>query len=220
MKKMNKTITRWVLYLAGMIILAFGIILNTKSNLGVSPIISVAFVLSQVFNLNFGDVTLGWYTFFIVVEIIIHLYQGKKNLIIPDLLQFPVSIIVTRFMNLFSANIPVFSGVMSFVILALGILFTGIGAALSLNARLVPNPGDGIVQAIADLVGKSVGDTKNVFDICCVITAVMISFLCFGEIRGLGIGTVCAMLGVGRVIAVYNRMFKVKTDAISGIESL
>jgi uncharacterized membrane protein YczE len=43
---MNKTITRWVLYLAGMIILAFGIILNTKSNLGVSPIISVAFVLS------------------------------------------------------------------------------------------------------------------------------------------------------------------------------
>lgn len=42
---------------------------------------------------------------------------------------------------------------------------TGIGAALSLNMRIVPNPGDGIVQAIADCTRKSVGFTKNCVDI-------------------------------------------------------
>lgn len=216
---MNKKITRWVFYLAGMIILAFGIILNTKSNLGVSPIISVSYVLSQVLNLNFGDVTLGWYTFFIIVEICVHLYQKKKNLIPGDILQFPVSIIVTRFMNLFSAYIPEFHGAMRFVILAFGIFLTGIGAALSLNARLVPNPGDGVVQALADLTQKSVGDTKNMFDISCVALAVLISLLFLHQIKGIGMGTVCAMLGVGRVIAVYNKLFKATTDRMSGIDA-
>ena len=35
----NKLIIRWIFYLAGLMILALGIMLNTKSNLGVSPII-------------------------------------------------------------------------------------------------------------------------------------------------------------------------------------
>lgn len=32
---------------------------------------------------------------------------------------------------------------------------------MSLNMRIIPNPGDGIVQAIADFVHKGVGITKN-----------------------------------------------------------
>jgi uncharacterized membrane protein YczE len=35
------------------------------------------------------------------------------------------------------------------ICLIIGIALTGIEAAMNLNARLVPNPGDGIVQAIA-----------------------------------------------------------------------
>ena len=48
------------------------------------------------------------------------------------------------------------------IALLIAIILTGIGAALSLNMRLVPNPGDGIVQAIADCIHKSVGFTKTV----------------------------------------------------------
>ena len=48
-----------------------------------------------------------------------------------------------------------------FLFLLLAIVLTGVGAAMSLNMRLIPNPGDGIVQAIADTIHKSVGFTKN-----------------------------------------------------------
>lgn len=40
---MNRQINRTLIYIAGLLILALDIILNTKAGLGVSPIISVAY---------------------------------------------------------------------------------------------------------------------------------------------------------------------------------
>ena len=45
---------RWGLYTLGMLVLALGLTLNTKTGLGVSPIISVAFGVSEIWGLNFG----------------------------------------------------------------------------------------------------------------------------------------------------------------------
>ena len=97
-----------------------------------------------------------------------------KLVLLLDLLQFPLSLVFTRFMNLFAAVIPDFqtaypdSFAGSFwarlIVLLIAIVFTGIGAAMSLDMRLIPNPADGLVQAIADLSGKTLGFIKNCFD--------------------------------------------------------
>ena len=47
----KKTMNRWIIYGIGMITLALGLTLNTKSNLGVSPIISVAYLFSNITNI-------------------------------------------------------------------------------------------------------------------------------------------------------------------------
>lgn len=52
MKSRNKLIIRWVFYLLGLLILALGIMLNTKANLGVSPIISVPYSISHIIGFN------------------------------------------------------------------------------------------------------------------------------------------------------------------------
>ena len=49
-------------------------------------------------------------------------------------------------------------------ILLVAVLFTGVGAAMSIDMRLVPNPGDGIVKALSDASGKETGVVKNCFD--------------------------------------------------------
>lgn len=54
---MQKKIMRGLIYLMGMVILAFGITLNTKTGLGVSPIISIAYCVSEILDWNFGN---GW----------------------------------------------------------------------------------------------------------------------------------------------------------------
>ena len=112
------------------------------------------------------------------------------------------------------------------LVLALGIILntkaalvlTGIGAAMSLNMRLIPNPGDGIVQAIADFVHKGVGITKNCFDICNVLFTCCIGLIFTGHLVGIGIGTICSMIGVGRVIAVFNHFFREKMIKAAGVE--
>jgi len=243
MKK--STIYRILIYTAGMLILAMGLTLNTKAGLGVSPIISVSYSISEITHHNFGNMTMLLYCSFVVVEIILHLFREKryekeshnmlehankvdrKLIFIMDLLQIPLSIIFTRFLNLFSAVLPVFSEqynhtvkqwILRFLVLLLALLLTGIGASMSLNMRIVPNPGDGIVQAIADCIHKSVGFTKNCFDLFNVTLTIIISLVCTGRLHGVGIGTVLAVIGVGRTIAIFNHFTKEKLTKLAGVE--
>ncbi len=238
---------RIAFYLLGLLVLALGITLNTKVGLGVSPIISVSYSISTVGGFNFGNTTFVQYSIFVVIEMILHsiTHMRHKNDAAPsadpasrrslkltllfDLLQLPLSLIFTRFMNLFSAVLPnfatddvgAFAGSMPgrILILCVAIALTGIGAALSLNMRIIPNPGDGIVQAIADCIGKSVGFTKNCFDLLNITITAVVSMTLAGHLIGIGIGTVLAVIGVGRVIAVFNHFCYKPTMRLSGLEA-
>ena len=213
----RKKTARWAIYLLGMCVLALGITLNTKTGLGVSPIISVAFCISELFSLNFGDMTFLLYALFVVVQ----LFLRDRRERIPTLLQLVVSLLFSRLLNLFAALIPYQSGEHSLpanlLLLALAILCTGAGVSLTVNMALVPNPGDGIVQAIAQKVGWSQGFAKNVFDIGCVIVTVLTGLALAGHLVGIGLGTVLAMLGVGRAVALTNYLFKSRMRAAAGL---
>ena len=75
----TKRALRLLIYLSGLVILAVGITLNTKTTLGVSPIISVAYSVSQIWGLNFANVTFFWYGVFIVVEMALHLLRRPPD---------------------------------------------------------------------------------------------------------------------------------------------
>jgi uncharacterized membrane protein YczE len=208
-----------------MAILALGISLNAKTSLGVSPIISTAYCASTITGYNFGNMTFLLYLFFVCVEIVIHMGRGLKREAAVDCLQVIVSLIFTRFLNVFDMLIPnlgseelqgTFVGSLAgrIIFLIVAIIFTGVGAALSLNMRIVPNPGDGIVQTIADAVHKDNGFVKNCVDITCVIITCATGLIFAGKIIGIGIGTLMAMLGVGRVIAVFNKLTRKQTEAL------
>ncbi len=213
---MNKQkISRFCVYVLGLFILAMGLILNTKANLGVSPIISVPYCISEIFNLNFGDLTFIVYCIFVLIQIAIHYRLKDKEAMILDLFQLPLSLCFTRLLNLFSKFIPVANTpIKSFLLLIVAIILTGIGAAMSLSMQIIPNPGDGIVQAIARALDKSVGFTKNMFDLFCVCITVCLGMVCTGGIVGIGIGTLIAVLGVGRVIALFHYLFKDKIEVL------
>ncbi len=143
------------------------------------------------------------YSGFIITEMILH--KKDKRLRLLDLLQLPFSLIFTRFLNLFTYIIPDFneySLLLRLFVLFLAIVLTGIGAATMLNMNLIPNPGDGIVQAIAAEI-KKYRFYKNCVDFISLCTTIFIG-LCFAHsVVGVGLGTVFAMIGVGRVISVY-----------------
>ena len=73
------------MYTIGMVVLALGLTLNTLTNLGVSPIISVPYSISQITGYNFINITFVVYAIFVVVQLAIHI-KLKNNRIIFDLL--------------------------------------------------------------------------------------------------------------------------------------
>ncbi|MCH4035750.1 MAG: DUF6198 family protein [Lachnospiraceae bacterium] len=207
---------RAVFYFSGLIILSLGIILNTKSAFGVTPIISIAYCLSLLHNWNFGNASFVMYCVLAVIE---YLVKGKRFRAI-DLLQIPLSVVLTRFFNLFGAVLPDVTSLPARILcLILGIALTGIGAAMNVDTRLIPNPGDGIVQAIADRLGKKMGNVKNVFDLFCVTLTILLGVVSTGHPVGVGIGTIAAMIGVGRFIWIYNRLFQQKQLQLTGVEA-
>lgn len=213
---MQKKIMRGLIYLMGMVILAFGITLNTKTGLGVSPIISIAYCVSEILDWNFGNTTMGLYCVFVVVQLIIR--KGKDRLGV--LLQIPVALIVSQLLNLFDYLIKfqLDNFWLNLLILIVAVLLTGLGVVMSVSMRLVPNPGDGIVQTISDRTGKSLGLTKNLFDIGCIALSVTLGFICRGKLIGIGLGTIVAMVGVGRAVALFHVILWKPMMQLSGLE--
>jgi len=216
----RSTIYRVLIYIIGMLILALGITLNTRTNLGVSPIISVAFCISKLTNTNIGDMTLLWYIVFVTIEILCHIKMKKYRMILADILQLPLSIVFTRFMNLFTVMIPDMTGNIAgrLCALAIAVVLTGMGIVLTLNVRLIPNPGDGIVQALADLFCAKVSTVKNILDAGCVLFTAILGLAFAGKMIGIGAGTLLAVIFVGRVVAVGNRLLKESIIRYSGLE--
>ena len=219
MESQMKQVARGGIYALGMTSLALGITLTTKTGLGVSPIISVAYSVSQIWSLNFGDMTFVLYALFVAAQFLL---RGRRSHWY-DLLQLPLSLVFSRLLNVFAAWITYDGGqnglVGNLAMLLLSILLTGMGVSMTVNMKLIPNPGDGIVQAIAERQGWEQGFAKNVFDVGCVTLTCILGLTIAHRLIGVSIGTLICMVGVGRAVALTNYLWKSKMCAAAGLSA-
>ena len=95
---MKTKCTRGIIYFIGLIVLALGIVLNTKTLLGVSPIISIPYNICHIWHLNLGAITFVFYCFCVLIESIL---KGKEFKLY-ELLQIPMSLVTSVFINIFA----------------------------------------------------------------------------------------------------------------------
>ncbi len=195
---------RFTVYVLGMLLLAVGIILNTKTAMGVSPLVSIAYAIATIYGLNFANITLLMYLVHFLIQVAI-----KRRRIRPfDFLQLPFCFAFTRCMSLLSAILPTPSYMpLRLFMLVLAVLCTGFGVALTVGMHFVPNPADGMVGAISEVIHKPMGFTKNLVDAISVGLTIAVGLLSVGHIVGVGVGTVCAVLGTGRAVALCHLLF-------------
>ena len=160
-EKQKKWILRIALYLIGIMVLALGITLNTKTNLGVSPIISMPYAVAQIFGYETGTAVFVAYLIFIVLQIV--LLKGKFTPF--QLLQVAASYLTSAFITIFDRIFPAPDQMgMRLLVLVLAIILTGIGAAVTVDVNIVPNPADGLARVLGERCGKNMGFGKNLFD--------------------------------------------------------
>ena len=217
--KNNKLAARWLIYVAGMSIQGLGLYLNARCGLGTSALLGVAYVLGLFWNVSFGDATKVIFAIYILAQFVVRGWKGKQW---RDLLQLPVAIFIGEVFNLLDLVIP--AGILQsswpvrIAALLCAITFYGIGATLAVNMRLMPSPGDGIVQALSDRTGVELGKVKRMTDCTLVVTAAILSFVLFGRLEGVGIGTIVAMFLVGKIISKCNGLFGAQIRAAAGMD--
>ena len=200
-EKQKKWILRIALYLIGIMVLALGITLNTKTNLGVSPIISMPYAVAQIFGYETGTAV----------------FVALKGKFPPfQFLQVAASYLTSAFITIFDRIIPTPDQMgMRLLVLALAIILTGIGAAVTVDVNIVPNPADGLARVLGERCGKNMGFGKNLFDFSAIVISLAIGLIGAGRPVGIGIGTVIAMVCTGRVIAAFNHFAKKKIEEIT-----
>lgn len=202
---MSRQIERLVWFSAGILINSFGIVLITKGALGTSQISSIPYVLSlQLPSISFGMFSFIMNMVYIVLQALLLRRQFKPI----QLLQIVVNVV-------FSASIDVFMAMLSFyapqqlftrVLSAVaGCIVLAFGISVEVVPDLIMVPGEGIVAAISKVSGRRFGSVKVVFDVTLILIAALLSWLFFGNIVGVGVGTLLSAVSVGQFVNLINR---------------
>lgn len=198
---------RYILLIISLFFSALGVAVTKHGELGVSPISSVANVLSYQFSfLSLGTWLIIWNCILIAGQVLLL----RKNFRIVQLLQIPVSFLFGYFTDFgvwCASFVPVNSYLSRLIMVVLGVIILGFGISLSVIANVVMNSGEAFVKAISDTIHKNFGNIKVAFDISCVVLAVVLSLFFFDmKIIGTREGTIIAALFTGIIVKFFTKL--------------
>lgn len=199
-------IKRYLILLAGLTIMAFGVAFSIKADLGTSPISSVPYAISTFTPFSVGRATIGMHCIFILLQILIL----RKRYQLIQLLQLPVAFFfgyLTDFGVWALQWMNCGSYLEQWLICILGILLVAVGVSLEVKADVVVLAGEGVVLALCKILPKvRFGYMKVGFDVTLVLTACILSLGFTGRIQGVGAGTLAAALLVGLIAKRIGRL--------------
>lgn len=220
---------RIVTYCIGLFIMAMGVSFSAAADLGMSPVNSIPYVLSEIFTqLSMGTWIIIIFSVYILIQFLI---LGKKfqpwrilQLICTTLFGY-----FTDFTNLLASwFLPApetigFSPAMIYGVrllyLFISMVFIALGILLYLAPDLISLPGEGIMQVIADKLHKPLPVVKMCFDCSVSLIALVISLVYFQQFHGIREGTIIAAIGVGKILGLYSPLKPVLSRFLHGAEA-
>lgn len=182
---------RIAVFILGQFIMALGVTLSVKANLGVSPISCVPYVYSLTLPLSLGELTILLNLIFIAMQMAVlrKNYQWIQLVQLPSVIIFGYCIDFTMYLlstlNPTSYVAQVFWCLGACSVLAFGIF-------LLLKTRLTYLPLDGLAVAISHTYHKEFGKVKISLDSTMVIIGVISSFAFLNRLEGIREGSVVA----------------------------
>lgn len=211
MKTMSKkeTVKRYVLFIFCLFFMGIGVALTKHGELGVSPISSVANVVSLKFTfLSFGT----WLTISNCVLLLGQIILLRKNFKLIQLLQIPLSFLFGYFTDFglwLVSRIPNDKYIVQLLLVISGIIVLGFGITLGVIADVILNSGEAFVKALADVTKKDFSNTKIIFDVSWVLLSIILSLVFFDcKLLGTREGTVISALFVGFTVKFFRPLLQ------------
>ena len=212
--KNKVNIRRILLFAVGVFLVGSGVGMITKAGLGTSATTSFAYVLSFIFPPSLGTFAFSVNICMVIAQAVILYRHGRLKTAgsrIRLILQIPAAF-------LFSSSIDGVLLALQFVqfhaywqqiaFLLLGCIVFGAGVAMEVTADVIVLPAEAVIKVISETYGHDFGTVKTIFDVTLCGLAILISYLYFGQIRGVREGTVITALIAGSIARFFLKLLK------------
>lgn len=193
----------------GLFFLSLGVVFAIKSNLGVSPVNSLPYMLSLITKIELGIVTIGVFGIYILLQIFIMIKDGFQ---IKNFLQILFTTVFGYFVS-FSLEILYFipiqkTYIYQLIFLGISILLVALGISLVIIPDLVPAAPEGLMLVICKKTKIEFSKVKTIFDSSTVFITICLSLIFFGEVVGIREGTIISALIIGKIVGIFMKKLR------------
>jgi len=198
-------------YLLGLIILALGVTLMEKADLGISMVVAPAYLISlKVSSLTFGMAEYTLQAVLLVVLVLVlrrfklsYCFSFVTAVIYGVILDSWIRILNDVAADALSIRIPLYLA---------GMLLCSMGISLLFHTYLSPEVYELFVKEVSKKYHININKFKIGYDCTCCVVAIAMPYLFFGGLRGVGIGTVICALVNGIIIGQCSKFLEKYID--------
>ena len=215
---LRELIQRYAIFTFGMILVAAGVSVMSKSMLGISPISAIPLGLF----IAFPQLTLGNWTIIInVLLALVQIFILKKSLKKIELgIQLVVTIpfgYIIDWCNILIADLEPVSYAAKMIVLIIGCLIVALGVYFQFVGGVAMLPGDAFIRAIGIAYDKDPSNVRIVSDISMTAIAFAIVLIFTGGFGGMREGTIVAAVVIGNSLKVFEKILRpVRTLLLRG----
>ena len=193
----KETIERFIWYVLGLNLIAVAVVLNIRYVMGVAAFSSVMYAISQIYHISLGTASILCYLLFVLIQCVL-----SRKIKAVYLLEIPLSLAFGVVTDVYDWLIPEFHfpAYISMTLFLLTMFVTALGVFLCVKTNFV--------LTISEVFHIAFSAVKNTFDVSLVVISTLLCVFNDTELYGIGVGTVLSALCIGRIIGVYEKMFR------------
>lgn len=195
---------RYVIFAVGLVIVALGVALATKSALGPSPISSIPYSLWLIMpGLSMGEWTIIFNVLLVLMQLAIQRKEAKPiELVLQVITTVPFGYVIDFWLWCLSGAEPG-TYIMQLVLVFAGCFVVAFGVFIQVKADVILLPGDAFIRAAAGALKKEFGKIRTISDITMTAISFALCLIFVGGLNGIREGTVIAALLVGNIVRLY-----------------
>ncbi len=208
---MPRMLKRVATFLLGVFLVAIGVALSVRADLGTAPIASLPAVLSFITPVSVGTYVMTLNVIFVALQVLILRRRFPKF----QLIQLPLAVAFGLFVDLamyLTSWLEPSSYLEQWAWLLVSVVMLAVGVYVEMQAQLTYLPGNAIVFTIYTVLQNiRYGTIKTLVDSTLVLLAAIVSLTTMGGLYGVREGTVFSALTVGlllRWISSLHKRFK------------
>lgn len=200
-----ETVKRFLCMLVGLIVTALGLALCVQLDLGISPLTTLPYAVSQAAPaLSLGTlVFLQHLLFFVLMALLL-----RRDFKLFQILQIPCSFLFGYCMDLWGLllrGLTLEAYWARFLMLLLGCVIVALGFSLIYTSGVALEANTAFLNALVLRTGKPYGMLKTISDVVIVVLAAAVSLIFLHKIVGIREGTVISALIIGPIAGFFNK---------------